>query len=441
MVALNGGALCDKAPAQEESPPLEPNACTTAAAPRRQSLRVALYSHDTMGIGHIRRNQAIAQALMASAQEASSLLIAGAKEAGALVMPPGIDCLTLPAVSKGEASGLYGTRRLQIPFEELIQLRSQTIQAALTAYEPDVFIVDKAPCGVCRELEPALVQLRRGGRTRCILGLREILDEPAVASREWRQSESDEAVARFYDAVWVYGDRRLFDPIQEYGLAPATAAKVQFTGYFDRRQRLSACSVAGGDPLAELRLPPGRLALCMVGGGQDGALLARAFSEAPLPDDMNAVLITGPFMPREVGCELHRLAADRRRFRVIDFIAEPNLLLARAERVVAMGGYNTVSELLSFETPALLVPRVAPRQEQWIRAQRLRALGLVDVLHPDEVSAAAVARWLSDPAPTPKSPRYQLDFGGLSRLPQLLDDLLPSAPVGKRLQPFSLAND
>src|SRR5207248_2032221 len=125
-----------------------------------------------------------------------------------------------------------------------------------------------------------------------------------------------------------------------------------------------------------------RLALCLVGGGQDGAELAGAFVAADLPPDTNGLLVTGPCMPTGVRRRLARSVASDPCRRVVSFAHEPTRLVRRADRVVAMGGYNTVYEVLSFDKPALIVPRVTPRQEQLIRAQRLQALGLVDVLHP-----------------------------------------------------------
>ena len=44
-----------------------------------------------------------------------------------------------------------------------------------------------------------------------------------------------------------------------------------------------------------------------------------------------------------------------------------------------MGGYNTICEMLSFEKPALIVPRIQPRREQWIRVQKLSELGLMTI--------------------------------------------------------------
>ena len=70
--------------------------------------------------------------------------------------------------------------------------------------------------------------------------------------------------------------------------------------------------------------------------------------------------------------------------RAITFDARLEALMARAAGVVAMGGYNTFCEILSFDKPALIVPRTAPRLEQYIRAQRAAELGLVSMLADDD---------------------------------------------------------
>jgi predicted glycosyltransferase len=216
----------------------------------------------------------------------------------------------------------------------------------------------------------------------------------------------------------------VYDAVAEYRLNCDVAAKTRYTGYLDQRRRLKFVPTPMDDPRKQLGLPPGALVLGMTGGGQDGAALAQAFVRADFPPNTNAVLISGPFMPAVVQSRLHRLAAGRSRFRVLDFVAEPDLLLRQADRVIAMGGYNTVSEVLSFEKRALLIPRVAPRREQLIRVERLRDLGLVDMLHPDDVSPAAFSAWLANDSRTHPHVRGRLDFDGLTRLPRLLDELL-----------------
>jgi len=55
-----------------------------------------------------------------------------------------------------------------------------------------------------------------------------------------------------------------------------------------------------------------------------------------------------------------------------------------------MGGYNTFCEILSFDKPAVLIPRTAPRREQLLRASRAADLGLVRMLDIDSGNDPAV---------------------------------------------------
>jgi predicted glycosyltransferase len=71
-------------------------------------------------------------------------------------------------------------------------------------------------------------------------------------------------------------------------------------------------------------------------------------------------------------------------------------LLASADAVVAMAGYNTVCEVLAAGTPTVLVPRVAPRTEQSIRARRLAELGLVRTLAPADATPRGLGGALRD---------------------------------------------
>src|SRR5437660_3135264 len=189
-------------------------------------------------------------------------------------------------------------------------------------------------------------------------------------------------------------------------------------------------------PLCWRACPRGKVALCVVGGGHDGGALAEAFVEADFPPDTTAVMVTGPLMPWETRQRLHRAAQRRTRLELLEFVPDPVPLIERADCVIAMGGYNTVCEVLSFEKPALIVPRVT-EPEQEIRARRMQELGLLDVLHPDDLTPQALTEWLArDPGPPPPT-RGRVDLGGLTRIPGLLAELL-GVPAGP-LQPAAAA--
>jgi predicted glycosyltransferase len=386
-------------------------------------LRIALYSHDTVGMGHMRRNLLIARTLIDAHSDAAVLVIAGAREASAFAMPCGVDCLTLPSLAKN-ATGDYQSRYLGLPLNEMVSLRAKTIQAALDSFDPNVLIVDKVPRGAGCELDRALKSLRSRGHARCVLGLRDILDDAHTVQGEWQQAQNAQAVRDFYDAIWVYGDPACYNTIEEYQFPCDLAAMTQYTGFFDSRARLCTAVINADEALSTLGLPPGRLVMCVLGGGEDGGRLAEAFSNAVLPPNTNAIILTGSLMPTDLQRRLHDRMAGRPRWRVLAFHPEPEVLLSRADRVISMGGYNTVSEILSFQKRALIVPRVEPRLEQFIRADRLQKLGLIDMLHPREVTPHKLSTWLARDLGPPPAARTIIDFRGLERLPGLLDQLL-----------------
>jgi predicted glycosyltransferase len=372
-----------------------------------------------MGLGHTRRNQLIAQTLVASGLPIDVLLLRGMNE-GHVPLPNGVDSVTLPALRKA-ADGSYGSRSLGLSLDDLLKIRSQTLYAAITSYAPDVLIVDNVPLGAQGELERTLAHLRSVGHTQCVLGLRDVLDDPATVRTEWQRVGNQAAIRRYYDSVWVYGDQRVYDPIQEYDFAKDIATKVHFTGYFDQRVRLHYAPSA--TPFFQ-HVP---FVLCMVGGGQDGIHVAEAFVQADFAG-RHGVLVTGPFMPEAARIHIETLAAMRSDVHLLPYATEPTQLLAQAERVIAMGGYNSVSEILAFEKRALIVPRGQPRREQLIRAERLARLNLLTMLQSSELTPTALSRWLAREVPPPQV-YCQIDLGGLDRLPALLHTLLDRNPA------------
>jgi predicted glycosyltransferase len=214
--------------------------------------------------------------------------------------------------------------------------------------------------------------------------------------------------------------------IDEYRFPPSIASKIRFVGYLDQRTRVRFAGGQTPDFPETGLLPQGRLMLCLLGGGQDGDRLAEAFAEAKFPEDAYGVIVTGPFMSAQTQKRVLERSAANPRLRVLSFIKEPTMLVERAERVIAMGGYNTVCEVLSFKKPSLIVPRTKPRREQIIRAQRLKELGLIDLLEGEHLTPSALTAWMALDLP-PLQTEIKLNLGGLDRLPELADEVLGRA--------------
>lgn len=392
-------------------------------------IRVLLYSHDAMGLGHARRNLLIAETLIDAHIAADVLLVTGININGLFSLRRGIEVLTLPGLHK-TALGQYQPRNWNMSLEELTSLRSSLLMGAVDAFRPDLMIVDNVPRGANNEAEGALELMRRRNG-RCVLGLRDILDSPAAVHFEWRKRRNHEAIADYYDEVWIYGDSNFYDPRIEYRLSNSIADKVRFTGYFRRPSspRSESVTHSSSPTIENLGLPPGPLALCMVGGGEDGNKLAETFSQISLPDSHTAIVVTGPFMEETTVASLNRRISARRHWRLLEFHHDPVSLIGAATSVIAMGGYNTISEVLCHSKHVLVVPRVAPREEQLIRARRLHSHGLADMCHPMFVTPELIGRWIRR-GPTSRSKHaVALDFNGQFKLSQYAAQLFSPPPV------------
>lgn len=390
-------------------------------SPLSHPRRIALYSHDTCGLGHMRRNLLIAQALVAAFPGVDILMLTGAREATVLQLPAGVDTLALPAFHKVDG-GAYKPRGFNLSLEDLVSFRSQTLRTALEAFRPDVLIVDKVPRGTMGELDEALRYLKSETTTRVVLGLRDVLDEPEVVAREWAKEDNYRAVADYYDAVWVYGDAYVFPSDEIYHFPAAMVDRLLYTGYLDPKIRWEGGSESR--PGHDQKLPGGPFYLCAVGGGQDGFRLAELFVTATFPEGVTGLVLTGPHMPNEELARLEALCVDRPHLRIERFHPEPTLLYQRAVRVVCMGGYNTVMEMLSMGQRPLVLPRIEPRREQMIRAEAFSRLGLLDILDPVHPTAAAISAWLRRDVRPTAPVRDVMDMNGLDRLPRLVSDLL-----------------
>ena len=350
--------------------------------------RFLFYSHDSYGLGHLRRTLLIAEALVAAWPRASVVCLTGSPAPELFQLPPRCELIRMPAITKDRAGG-YVPRNLPLPLREVLAIRSAMISGALRAFRPDTMLVDHAAIGPGGELLPVLRRLRyEAPHMRLVLGMRDILDAPERARLQMAEGETAAALAQIYDEILVYGDPQIMDVAHEYGLADAVRRKTRYVGVVCART--DAAAVA---PRAER--DPAHIVVG-AGGGEDGYELLRGVLGAlrgPLRDAaLRATLAAGPLMPLERRAALERATQRDPRLQLLPMTRDMAGLVASADLVIGMGGYNSVYEALERGCRLLVMPRVWPRLEQQERAQRLHALGLLDVLPPgDAANPEAVA--------------------------------------------------
>ncbi len=345
-----------------------------AARPRAGS-RVLIYSHDTFGLGHLRRSRAIANALVASEPDTSVVIISGSPVIGNFEFGSGVDYVRVPGVTK-LPNGDYTSLNLNLDIDDATSLREALIRETAERFDPDIFIVDKEPTGFRGEIMPAL-SLLSGRGARLVLGVRDVMDDPALLVPEWERKGALAALEEFYDEIWVYGLKDIYEPLSALPLSDAALSRLRYTGYLHREMPQES-------GLARYpKITRGPFILVTTGGGGDGEDLIDWVISAYEADptlEIPALICFGPFLGRDARRQLMERVQRHPKLDAIAFDNKIEVLIRKAVGVVAMGGYNTFCEVLSFDQRALIVPRSTPRLEQTIRARHAEKLGLVTAL-------------------------------------------------------------
>jgi predicted glycosyltransferase len=392
-----------------------------------RNLRVAIYSHDTFGLGHLTRSTRIAQGVVAALPDASVLILSGSPVAHRFSFPAGVDYIKLPSVVKSGPEK-YESRELGLSPSKIRRMRARLIRETLAQLRPHLFLVDNVPHGMKGELLPALELLRQKRMgTRIHLNLRDILDDPETVQRTWRESGVYESLDGIFDAIHVFGTANVFAAIAAYDLPREKSA---YLGYIGSPPQ-------AGLPPATLphQSAEGHRILVTTGGGGDGEETIRCVAELQkrLGEASPFIfhIVTGPLMKprmrRAVLEEIVRLP----RVTVHEYVECLPAWMARCDLVLSMGGYNTLCEVMQVAHRSVVVPRVYPRREQEIRARALESHGLLRVLPSRDLSADRLEEALVDsldaePVLTVRRPQLR----GISRLGSILRRLF-SSPVPK----------
>ena len=339
---------------------------------------ILMYSHDTYGLGHIRRTMSIAGHLRAS--DVNVLILTGSPIAGRFSFPENVDFVRIPGMIK-KTNDEYQSLSIRIDPDHALTIRKSIIQATAEAFAPDLFIVDKEPLGLRKEVLPTLQWLKKHSpKTRTILGLRDIMDDRETVRADWEHKGVYSHLQDLYSEIWVYGRQDIYDAVNEYAIPESIQEKIIFTGYLARR-------VASEKTIKRTRKKfcvqaDEKMVVVTTGGGGDGYQLMDTYlsmHENGGVHKCKSVLVTGPFMPLE---QRRQIAKRARPFKikVRPFYPRMEELFGAADLVVSMGGYNTMCEILSQKTMSLIIPRDTPRQEQLIRAQAMKKQHLIDYI-------------------------------------------------------------
>ncbi|MEO9527958.1 glycosyltransferase [Roseibium sp.] len=393
--------------------------------------KILIYSHDSFGLGHLRRCRAIAQSLVGDFDTLSVLILSGSPIIGSFEFRSRVDFVRIPGVIKLR-NGEYTPLSLHINIDQTLAIRSSIIEHTAKVFDPDIFIVDKEPLGLRGEVLPTLEALKETD-TRLVLGLRDVMDDPEILKEEWDRKNVYPALRDLYDDIWVYGPQDICNPVEGIELPGSVQDKLRYTGFLRRELPKSAQDLPAPTPFDEEPY-----ILVTPGGGGDGVEMVdwvmRAYEARQIPL-FPALIVLGPFMPAAAAAQFSERAEHLRDVEIIRFTPQIEPYLANATAIVGMGGYNTFCEILSFDKPTLMVPRVVPRREQAIRAERAEQSGLLKVLpidrYPDPDLMAKALSDLPEMA-SPSSAGVDNLLGGLEIISTRVGEIFDEQQVASR---------
>lgn len=394
--------------------------------------KILLYSHDTYGLGHLRRNLAVAFQLLVGHPGRQVVLVSGSSVSDYFTMPAGLTLVKLPPVIKIGAEQYRPTdHRLSVGLVR--RIRTAVIADVARRFRPDVFLVDHSPAGMNGELLPVLAELaRQSPGTRVALGLRDILDEPESVRANWTEHGIYELLEGVYDELYVYGSRDVFDLGASYGLSQPVRDRLLYCGYLDKPQSPTTADI----PVPVISGP---YLLATAGGGADGTQVLAAAMHAAAVQGMQSLIVTGPLMNGADRVQLEQHGMRIRGAMVVPFHPQLRAAMTQASVVVTMGGYNSLCEAVAAGSRTLVIPRVAPRREQAIRAELFAQRGLLDVVLPGPDLTQRLAATVAASLSATPAPARGLDLNGLQRLSQALgcrtrSDARPAGSVGAELR-------
>lgn len=381
-----------------------------------------LYCQHSLGLGHLVRSLAIAEAL---ADTFAVTLLNGGRLPAGTRLPRGVEVVNLPPLGHDDDYRLVSLDPAwSVP--AACRARQRQVVEVLERQSPRVVVVELYPFGRKKfefELLPLLEAAhRRGaGRPVVVCSLRDIL----VRARRDQAGHDERAAERaeaWFDAVLVHADPTFARLEETFTPRRPMRVPVHYTGFVAPPPLVR--------PPARDRLP--RL-LVSAGGGMVGEPLVREavglHRALAARTGLGTTVVAGPFLPEPTWRWLE-VEADRSAHlvavrRVGDLAAE----ISRSELSLSQAGYNTTMDLLRAGTPAVVVPFSAGREdEQALRADRLQELGVLRTAPARELGTGRVLAELVGLLGSPPAP-MGLDLTGAATTARVVAGLAGLAPA------------
>jgi len=379
------------------------------------------YCQHAMGMGHLVRSLALADAL---SQSFRVVLLNGGELPPDLSLPRGIEIINLPPLRLAGGQLISCDDRYSVMQAQTA--RKDLLLSAFRQLCPDVLLIELYPFGR-KKFEFELLPLLEDTKTQIVFAplivcsLRDIL----VSSRS-DQSKYEQRILgsanQWFDAILVHSDPSFARLEDSFGPHTYLSPSIHHTGFAVGYRHMLTRDRSENGPV-----------VVSAGGGHYGFQLLSAAVEAHalLSEPFTMKVVAGPFLPEAQWKDLSLAIDGRRGVTLVRSVPDLYSELCQARASISQCGYNTAMEIIQAQVPALVVPFAdGGEDEQLKRAHRLEALGAMRVLEQKEMTAKRMAEEMRNLIDfKPRTTHLNLD--GARRSTEILCELLERRRAGQ----------
>ncbi len=377
--------------------------------------RVLFYVQHLLGIGHLKRAATLCRGFEAAGLDVT--LVSGGQTV------PGLDLGGANFVQLAPVRARDGSFRNLVNDAGAIiddafrDARRRALLDTLEKVRPDIIITELFPFGR-RQLGFEILPLLEAAhemrpRPRVVSSVRDILVEPGKPERI---TEMLDRVERFYDLVLVHGDPSFVPFDETFPPARRIAHTIRYTGYVVEPS--AGRDDGGGAGDGEV--------IVSAGGGASSEPLFRAAMAARRHTRLKDApwrLLAEHALPDDI---FRSLRADAPNGVIVERArTDFTTLLSRCALSISQGGYNTVMDLLAAGARGVIVPYAGGAEtEQTLRADRLGARGVLQVVRESDLAPERLARSAEAALDRPPANAAGLDVNGAENSGQILAGLV-----------------
>jgi predicted glycosyltransferase len=372
--------------------------------------KILFYCQYHLGMGHLVRSIEVMRSL---ATEFQICFVKGGTAVEGLDLSTNIEVVTLPSL-------LSENRQLKTadPSQDLEEVKRQrviTLLKVFDEFQPDCLMIEGYPFKKYQfefESIPLLERVRASRRdVKVVCSLRDVVMAQPYRDRHEVIAKTCQRLNQYFDLLLIHSDPQFHRLEESFPAVGDIHCSVQYTGFV--AQSLSEAPIWTPEDIADLnRNQP--MILVSVGGGQLGhdLLEATVVASPMLAEHLpqyHLQVFTGPFIPVEQFERLEKGAAGQRNLTLRKFTPQLLAYMQKANLSISLGGYNTTMNILRTGVNSMILPSDKD-WEQRVRAEKLEKMGVLELLHPEDLQPQPLANKMIQAIKRPLKPKSLTSF-------------------------------